>query len=250
MEHAISIHLAPGHLGTFFGLPITNTLLSAWLAVLVLLVFAVLSTRRLKLIPGKGQVVLEALVALPYRFVEDTLGSARLAQTVFPIVMTIFLFTLVANWTGLLPWVGAFGTEDHGHLVPWLYPANTDLNMTLALAVIAFLTIEFLGIATLGFFRYAGKFLNFSSPIALAVGVMELISEVARLISFSFRLFGNVFAGKVLLLVVMAFVPYILPVPILALEVMVGFIQAAIFAILTLFFVKIAVEDPHGSEQH
>ena len=97
----------------------------------------------------------------------------------------------------------------------------------------------------LGALKYASKFISFKSPLSFVIGIIELISEMARIITFSFRLFGNIFAGKVLILVLMAFVPLILPVPLLAFEVFVGFIQAAIFALLTLFFIKIAVEEPH-----
>jgi F-type H+-transporting ATPase subunit a len=135
--------------------------------------------------------------------------------------------------------------EHDGHFTPFLYPANTDLNITLAFAIIAFLTIEFAGFATIGFFKYAGKFINFSSPLAFIIGIIELISELARLISFSFRLFGNIFAGKTLLVVIMFFVPYVVPVPLIAFEVFVGFIQAFIFSILTLFFIKLAAAEPH-----
>jgi F-type H+-transporting ATPase subunit a len=213
---------------------------------ILLICFAYASTRKLALVPKRGQIALEAVVSIPYHFVLDTLGSEKVANKVFPIIMTIFLFVLAANWFGLLPFIGAVGLFRDGHLLPLFYPINTDLNVTLALAVVAFITIEFLGIAALGFFTYAGKFLNFKSPIAFFVGIIELVSEVARLLSFSFRLFGNIFAGKVLILVVLAFVPYILPVPFIAFEVLVGFIQAAIFAILTLFFVKIAI----STEEH
>ena len=160
--------------------------------------------------------------------------------------MSIFMFVLAVNWFGLLPFVATFGPAEGAHgLVPLFYPGATDLNLTLALTVIAFLAIEIAGIVTLGMFRYAGKFINFTSPLAFAIGLIELFSELARLLSFSFRLFGNIFAGKVLILVVMFFIPLIVPIPFLAFEIFVGFIQAAIFALLTLFFVKIAIES-HG----
>lgn len=163
--------------------------------------------------------------------------------------MTIFFFILGANWIGLLPGVDSIGyyTEYHGEetFIPFLHPANTDLNVTLALAIIAFFAIEIIGVMLLGFFKYAGKFINFKSPLAFLIGIIELFSEIARLISFSFRLFGNIFAGKTLIVITMFFLPFIVPVPLLAFELFVGFIQAFIFAILTLFFIKLAVEEPH-----
>jgi F-type H+-transporting ATPase subunit a len=173
------------------------------------------------------------LVTYPYQFVRETLENNKVAEKIYPVIMTIFLLVLFQNWFGLLPI-----TES----IPVFYSAATDLNFTLALALIAFVTIEFFGIATIGALKYGGKFITFKSPMAFVVGLIELISEIARIITFAFRLFGNVFAGKVLILVIMFFVPLILPVPFLAFETFVGFIQAVIFALLTLFFTKIAIE--------
>lgn len=245
----ISVKLSPYIVGEVFGMPITATLVTAWLTMGLLLVLAFFATRKLSLIPGKLQSIFELLVGGTFDYVAKTLESRALAQRYFPLIMTIFVFILGLNWVGLLPGVTAFGFyEGHGeeaHLIPLLYPAATDLNITLAFALVAFFTIQFAGIAAIGFFKYAHKFINFSSPLAFAVGIIELISEIARLVSFSFRLFGNVFAGKVLIVVVMFFVPFIVPVPILAFELFVGFIQAFVFAVLTLFFIKIAVAEPH-----
>jgi F-type H+-transporting ATPase subunit a len=194
----------------------------------------------LKLKPSKYQATIEALVMLPYVFVRDTLENDAVAKKTFPIVMTIFLLILFQNWFGLLPIAES---------IPFFYAPATDLNFTLALALIAFVTIEFFGIATLGALKYGQKFITFKSPMAFFLGAIELVSEIARLITFSFRLFGNIFAGKVLLLVIMFFLPVLVPVPFLAYEVFVGFIQAVIFALLTLFFVKIAIEMPHATDE-
>jgi F-type H+-transporting ATPase subunit a len=165
------------------------------------------------------------------------------------------VFILAMNWIGLLPGVDSIGMEkivdDHGETVskfiPLLHPAATDLNITIAFSLIAFFAIELSGILLLGAWKYGGKFFNFSSPLNFLIGIIEFFSELARLISFAFRLFGNIFAGKTLILVVMFFVPFILPVPLLAFEVFVGFIQAFIFAILTLYFIKVAIAEPHAS---
>ena len=124
---------------------------------------------------------------------------------------------------------------------------NSDLNVTLALAVIVVFTIEISGIIAVGLWKYAGKFINFSSPLNFIVGIIELVSELSRFVSFSFRLFGNIFAGEVLLAVAGFFVPYLLPVPLMSFELFVGIVQAAVFALLTLFFVKLAIADPHAS---
>ena len=128
---------------------------------------------------------------------------------------------------------------------PLFRSMNTALNVTLALAIISFLVIELTGIFTIGLIKYSGKFLTFRSVMGFVIGIIELFSEIARLLSFSFRLFGNIFAGEVLILVASYFLPYFLPVPLMVFEVFVGFIQAAIFAMLTLFFIKIAIMEPH-----
>lgn len=245
----ISIHLAPKVLGYFFGIPITNTLLTTWFVMALLIGFALLVRSRIALVPGGVQVMVESLIGGAYDYVKEVLESETHARRFFPIIITIFIFVLTLNWIGLLPGVDAIGIykESHGEetLIPFLHPANTDLNITFAFALVAFLTIELAGILLLGVLKYGGKFVNFKSPLAFLIGIIELFSEIARLISFSFRLFGNIFAGKTLILVVMFFVPFLAPVPFLAFEVFVGFIQAFIFAVLTLFFIKLAIEEPH-----
>lgn len=246
MDGGISIHLAPLALFHIGGIPVTNTFVTALTVSVLLILFAFFAGRSLKLKPTGFQAVLELLITYPYDLVRETLENDKLAERVFPLVMTIFLFVLAVNWFGLLPFIASVGVNEQVHgsneLIPFFYPGATDLNMTLALALIAFFAIEIAGIATLGALKYGKKFITFTSPLAFMVGIIELISELVRLISFSFRLFGNIFAGKVLVMVIMLFIPLILPVPFLAFETFVGFIQAAIFAMLTLFFTKIAIE--------
>ena len=246
----ISVKLSPYVIGEFGGLSITATMLTTWLAMIILVGLAIYAGRNLVLVPGKFQNLVELTVGGLYKYTEDTLESKDLAKKYFPILLTIFLFLLAMNWTGLLPGVTSIGFfEGHGesqHLIPFFYPPATDLNMAIAFALIAMFVIEFAGIAALGLWKYGGKFINFSSPINFIVGVIELISELGRLVSFSFRLFGNIFAGKTLLTVGLFFVPLFLPIPILAYEVFVGFIQAGVFAFLTLIFIKLAtVEVEH-----
>ena len=248
-EEGISIHLSAPVLGHVFGVPLTSTMVMVWMTMLLLTVFAVFTSKRLKMVPGKAQVVVESLVGGVFDYTADALESRELAKKFFPLIMTIFLFILSLNWLGLFPGVDSIGIyqESHGEhaLVPFLHPANTDLNITIGLALVAFFAIEIAGIALLGFLKYGGKFINFSSPLAFLIGIIELFSELARLVSFSFRLFGNIFAGKTLILIAMFFIPFVLPVPLLAFEMFVGFIQAFIFAVLTLYFIKLAIAEPH-----
>ena len=246
---SISIHLAPEVLGHVFGVPVTNTLITVWFVVALVAALAFLLRRKLKLIPGKVQVLAELLVGGVYDYMIEVLESEKMAKRFLPLILTIFIFILSLNWVGLLPGVDAIGfyALEHGEEIfkPFLHPANTDLNVTIALALVAFLAIEITGIMVLGFLKYGSKFVNFKSPLGFLIGIIELFSELARLVSFSFRLFGNIFAGKTLIVIAIFFVPFLVPVPLLAFEMFVGFIQAFIFAVLTLFFIKLAVEEPH-----
>jgi F-type H+-transporting ATPase subunit a len=244
-EAGIHVALKPYIVGELFSVPITATLITTWLVMFLLIAGAFFLSRKMTLVPKKIQSVAEMLVGGILDYMTDVLENRKMALKYFPIVSTIFIFILALNWFGLLPGVTAIGLDQDGYFTPLLYPAATDLNITIAFAIIAFLTIEIAGVLTLGLFKYAGKFFNFSSPLAFIIGIIELISEMARLISFSFRLFGNIFAGKTLLVVIIFFVPYIMPVPLYAFELFVGFIQAFVFAILTLFFIKLAVAEPH-----
>lgn len=246
-ESGLHIALAAERLGSVFGIPITNTLISAWAVMATLVVIAVIVGRNPKLIPGKVQSLFEALFEYVLGFMEQTLGTRELAIRFFPLIATIFLFIFTSNLFDFLPFYGSVGITHDGHFLHLFRPVNTDLNVTLALAIISVITIEVAGIVALGFVKYGSKFFNFSSPLNFIVGIIEFVSELSRFISFSFRLFGNVFAGEVLLGVLALFVPYVLPVPLMAFELFVGFVQAAVFAMLTLFFIKIAITKPHES---
>jgi len=222
-------------------LPITNTLLTSWVSVVILLTLAVVLGARLRMVPGKFQTLVESLVLFMQEFVEETLENKVWARRVFPLLLAIFLFILTSNLIEFTPGIGSIGFHAGEKFIPLFRSVNTDLNVTLALAIIVVLAIEIMGIIAVGFFRYAGKFFNFSSPLNFVIGIIEFVSEMSRFVSFSFRLFGNIFAGEVLIAVVTFFAPYIVPVPLMAFETFVGFVQAAVFALLTLFFVKLAI---------
>jgi len=249
----ISVHLDPyvlGHLGSF---PITASMLTVWLTMALLVFLAYMVGKRQDMVPGKLQSAFEMMVGGVYDYVKEVLGEKKLADKYFPVIMTIFIFILGMNWVGLVPGVSSIGFYDHGYLTPLFYPPATDLNITIGLAIVSFITIELAGVLGIGVWKYAGKFINlkflrkpnFDNLLGFVIGLIELISELARLVSFSFRLFGNIFAGKTLLVVAMFFIPYVIPIPIYAYELFVGVIQATVFAILTLFFIKLALEEPH-----
>ncbi|MBI1755047.1 F0F1 ATP synthase subunit A [Candidatus Azambacteria bacterium] len=244
MEFHIAI--APEQITQWWGLPITNTLLSSWMAMAVLIVFSLLVSRGLSFKPGKFQNFIEMIFEYVIDFMEHTFGDRKIARLFFPFVTTLFLFIWVSNWLEFLPGFGSIGLAGEcGKAVcePLFRSANTDLNVTIALAAAAMGATEIAGLWYLGAFGYLKKFFDFSGPLNFFIGLIELVSEAARLISFSFRLFGNIFAGEVLIIVMTAFLPIALPVPFMLFELFVGFIQAAIFALLTLFFIKIAITE-------
>lgn len=244
-ESGIHVAIAAEKLGTFMGFPITNTLVTSWGVMLILFVIAFMMRSRIKMIPSKLQIIVEALVGYVYDYVTETLGSRELARKYFPLIATLFIAIFASNILAFIPGIGSVGFYHGSEFVALFRSVNTDLNVTLALAFVSVLAIEFAGIAALGLVKYGGKFINFHSPMDFAVGLVELVGEVARLISLSFRLFGNILAGKILILVVIFFIPYLAPVPILMFELVIGFLQAAIFALLTLFFIKLAVTEAH-----
>lgn len=249
-ESGLHITLASERLFELWGFPITNATLALWLSMAVLIVLGFFVRRRLSLVPGKLQNLFEMVFEYLLTMMEQTLGSRTIALRYFPFITTIFLFILAMNWLHFLPLFGTLTIEREHHMVPLFHGATADLNTTLALAIISFFVIELSGILTLGVLKYGSKFVNFSGgAMGFIVGLLELVGNLARLISFSFRLFGAIFAGEVLLMVVRTFVPYILPVPLMAFEAFIGLLQAAIFAILTLAFIKIAIEEPHGSHE-
>jgi F-type H+-transporting ATPase subunit a len=248
MESGLHITLAAERLGSVLGLPITNTIITTWFVAAGLLIMAFFLGRRLSVVPGKFQSAVEMGFEYVYGYVEETLGSPKLARRYFPLIATIFVFILAANLLDFFPIFGTVtvaGGEGH---VPLFHAVNADLNTPLALAIISFLVVELSGVLTLGILKYGSKFVNFKGGVmGFIIGLLEIIGNLARLVSLSFRLFGTIFAGEVILLVIGSFVPYLMPVPLMAFELFIGLLQAAIFAILTLAYIKLAVEEPHGT---
>jgi len=218
------------------GFGMTNSLLLSIFVSFLLIIFAIIFRNKIKLIPGKIQGIVEMGIEGLLGLMESVLGTKEAAEKYLPLIATIFIFILASNWLGLLPGVGSFVLSEGHKQIPLLRSPAADLNFTLALAIIAVFATNFFGIVVLGFFKHIKKFLNFSGPIKFFVGILEFLSEISRIISFSFRLFGNVFAGEVLLIIIFFLLPYVAPVPFLMMEMFVGLIQAFIFAMLTLVF--------------
>jgi F-type H+-transporting ATPase subunit a len=246
------ISLAAERIFTVFGIPITNTLLMSWIAMAVLILISVFSNRELRLIPKGLQNFLESIIELILDFITQITGDRKQAEKFLPLIATIFIFVLLSNWLGLVPGVGTVGffeavhAEEGGRLlVPFFRSTNSDLNMTLALAIISVIATQIFGIITIGFFKHFSRYISFKNPGLTFAGILEGIAEAVKILSFSFRLFGNIFAGEVLLVVTAFLVPFIAPLPFMFLELFVGFIQALIFAMLTLVFLQIATSEAH-----
>jgi F-type H+-transporting ATPase subunit a len=293
------------------GVQLTNTLITALLVDIILILLAILGTRNMQLVPRGFQNLLELAVEAIYNLTESVAG-AKWTPRFFAIVATIFFYILVSNWFGLIPGLAAFGMCEEHHveeavqpgavsglaaplmdssqeeppsptgcqageiLVPLFRSPSTDLNNNLALAVISVFMTQVYGVMAVGigyftrFFNIKGIIRAFQSDrhgmrrgcsgmlstfmfgfIDFFVGVLETISEFAKIISFSFRLFGNIFAGEVMLLVLASLVPLVLNIPFLGLEVFIGLIQAFIFYILTVAFFAVATAShDHGGEHH
>lgn len=239
-----------GHLGS---LPVTNSMILSWIASFAIIAIALVATRKMTLVPAGLQNVFETVIEFLYNTVNGVFDDEKVTKRYFPFIATFFIFILANNWLGTLPGVGSIGFNEAKAggtiFVPLLRPGNADLNHTLALAAISVIATQFIGIVAIGFFKYSGKFLNFKGgPIGLFVGLLELVGEFTRVLSFSFRLFGNIFAGEVLLTVMMSLLPFIAPIPFTLLELFVGLIQALVFTMLTLVFIKIAIAD-HSHEE-
>ncbi len=252
----------PYTLTEIFGLPLTNSILTTWAISLLLIIGVRLWVGRPSLIPGKGQAVIESLVDGLRGLLEPIVGKKAFPLT-FPLLIGLFLYILVHNWSGLFPGVGAFGFYDQtGQLKYWMRPANADLNSTLGMALVAMAAWLFISLKVAGpkFFLWE-LFGNKADkketpkaiylmliPIFLAVGVIEMVSIAFRPVSLSFRLYGNVFGGENLLTSMTGIVPYVVPVVFYFYEVLVGVVQALIFTLLVAIYVGLMTN--HDEEEH
>jgi len=256
-----------------FGFPITNSILAAWITIIFLAGFSYVITRRMKLVPGRLQAVFEFLVGWLYDLCVSVAGEEN-GRRFFPVVATIFLFVAFNAWLALL--IPGFGSitihtaEGEAHL---LRAANTDINMPLALALTSFGFFWYFGFKALGI-RFMKNFVNFdeltkgfrqlfkgrfmdglmgivTGGMTLFAGALEFLSVCIRIISLTFRLFGNMTAGEILVFVMLFLISLlsVLVLPLYGLELLIGFIQAIIFGGLTLIFLTVAVQS-HGEEAH
>jgi F-type H+-transporting ATPase subunit a len=266
------------HIGSF---PITNTYINSSLTVLLFIVLAFFVQRSItfKGRPSKLQNFIETIVETLLGYFDQVTGDRKKSLRFFPLIGSLFLFIVVSNWLGLFPGIGSLYINEYIHgsweHVPVLRSANTDLNLTIAMAVLGVVLSHVIGVTTIGFYKYLNKFIKardvwaafkskkimniFTAFIELGVGLIEIISEVAKMVSLSLRLFGNVFAGEVLLTVLAGIIAVFVPLPFMVLEILVGLIQATVFSMLVLVYISVATmpvpdhsegHGSHGKESH
>ena len=252
---------------------VTNSLLTSWLAVLIIIVLAVVVRLKIKRLPRGLQNYLEVILEGALNLADSVTTDRKKTLKFFPLVFSLFLFIILNNWLGLLPGVGSIGyvIKEHNEFlfIPYLRGATADLNTTLALAILAVIATHWFGIMAVNFWNHFNRFFGVKyffelpkkvfvdreytavliNPIKFFVGLIEFISELAKIASLSFRLFGNIFAGEVLLGAMALIFAYLLPIPFIFLEILVGLIQALIFAMLTLVFLTVSTTD-HESPSH
>ena len=259
ISHEVTIFAEP--IFEIGGFHITNSLLNTWLVVFAVIIFGLAFRRAIAVIPRKAQNILEMAIEELLKICDSATGSREKSLRFFPLVASFFVFILLNNWLGILPGIGSIGkiVSEHGEkgFVPFFRGGTADLNTTLALAIVGVVATHLVGVTTVGIWRHLNKFINIQSiidipkkiakdatilivnPIKLFVGFLEIIGELAKVASLSFRLFGNIFAGEVLLASMAAILAFGIPIPFMFLEIVVGLIQALIFAMLILVYLTI-----------
>ncbi len=217
--------------------PITNTILDTLLVDCAIIGGVFYLSKKLALIPTNPfQNAMESIIETFYSLTESVAQTS--ASKIFPYFMSFFLFILLINWSSLIPGVGTIGIREQGLLIPLFRGATSDLNMTLGLALVSAVATHALSIRTIGIKNYLSRYFSLN-PINLFIGILEIISEITKVVSLSFRLFGNIFAGEVVLLTVSSIFAFVFPLPFLLLEVIVGMVQALVFSMLTMVFMAI-----------
>jgi len=259
-----SVSPDPYKLTDVFGVPLTNSMLTGWVISLLLVLAIRIAVGRPTMVPSRGQAVVENLISGLRDIFEPIVGK-RMMKPTFPLLIALFLFVLIHNWSGLIPGVGAFGTLDQGRLDYWFRPANSDMNTTFALGVIAavlgwgYFVLRYAGLKRLVHDVFGNKadpsgmpkiLYLFLFPLFFFVGIIEVISIALRPVSLSVRLYGNIFGGENLLSTMttqFGILNYFLPVPFYFLEMLIGAVQALVFALLTAVYIGLVCN--HGEEE-
>lgn len=232
------------HIGSF---PVTNTILNTLLVDALIIGLVISIKKNISKIPGTLQNIAEFIIEGFYNLTESVAPGR--AKNIFPYFASFFLFILLANWTGLIPGVGTVGFFEEGKLVPILRSSTSDMNTTFGLAIVSLIATHILSIQTIGVKEYLNRYFSLN-PINLFVGLLEIVGEITKVISLSFRLFGNILAGEVVLATVAGIFAFVFPLPFLLLEVIVGLVQALVFSMLTMAFMAILTTPHHREANH
>lgn len=244
------------HIANF---PVTNTYINSTIVVVLFILLGLWLRNKRREKPDKVQNFAESILEVALSYMDQVTHDRKKSIKFLPIVGSLFFFILISNWLGIFPGIGSIGRflSVHGEveLVPLFRPATTDLNTTLAMAVLGVALSHIFGVVAIGFFRYLNRFIKlgdivrslrrgptsiFVAVVEFAVGLIEIFSEIAKIVSLSLRLFGNIFAGEVLLTVIAGLLAFVVPLPFIALEILIGFIQALVFAMLVLVYLTVA----------
>ena len=274
-----SFNIPPDVIFTPFGdrFPITNTLFCTWITIVIVVIFTYFGTRKRDLIPAGIQNFVEWSVEGIRNLVVGAVGPDK-GKRFFPLVATFFFFALFANILDVFPGIDTIGWVNQSavqaaHLpppssfllfgnytdkiVPWFRPPTSDLNVTFSMAIISVVVTQIFGFTYLGARLHLSKYFRFKDlvthgfqgPIEFFVGLVELVTEVARVLSFAFRLFGNIFAGSAVLAVLAFLVPCLADILFIPFEIFVALVQALVFALLTLVFMQLATSSEHEAEE-
>ncbi len=269
LVHEVTLFAEPVlHFGNF---TVTNALLTSWVVVLIVIIISGVLRSKLKEVPGKFQHLFEIVLEGALSLCDQVTNSRALTLRIFPVAISAFFFILLNNWLGIMP-IGGFGlieNTEHGKaFIPYFRGGTADINTTIALSVMAVVGANLFGIFSIGVWKTFNKYVNIKAlggiftkvkhdptviivaPITFFVGLIEIVGEFAKIASLSFRLFGNVFAGEVLLASMAALMAYVVPIPFLFLEILVGVIQALIFSILLVVYFTISASDHDEHEEH
>ncbi len=271
-----NIQLAPEVIFSIFGFQVTNTLFCTWVSIIVLILAFYFGSHRKDMIPRGWQNFMEWIVDALRGLVESVSGKEN-GRKFFPLVASFFFFIVISNLLDIFPGVDSVGAIEPDKLpagaqagivlwgsasnaiTPWIRPATTDLNLTLAMALIAVITAQVFGFYTLGFSEHTGKYINIRALlkfngqgfIEFFVGLLEIISEIARILSLAFRLFGNIVAGSIVLAIFAFLLPAVANIIFIPFELFVATVQAFVFALLSLIYLQLAVTShEHHEEEH
>lgn len=233
----LHISLKPEEIFTIGNFPVTNSLFIAVCVSLILIVVLVGTGLRMKEVPGKFQLLIEELVGGLHNFVHSITQSKKLTTAIFPLFATLALFFMLSNLLGLIPGLAAISISG----TPAFRAPTTDYSLIFVITMVMFIVWQLVAVFTAGFVGYFKQYFNFSSPLNFALGILDIIGEAAKIVSLSFRLFGNIFAGEVIATVMLTLAPFVAPVPFALLGLLSSVIQALVFPILVLIFIKMSV---------